>query len=153
MPRKFFSLWLLSICLASCASHSSYWVTRDQLQPSIDPNIKLIQLVNGSTIIFDQNLGWYDSRKRFIEGITITGWHDTTAVINIQRVEIQEGNADTGSAVVKVIGLTLLASLVLGLILGIVISNQGGFTHGPPCLVFIAIVGITTTAAAILIFA
>ena len=72
-------------------------------------------------LLFDQNLGWYNSTKQFIEGITITGWHDTTALAKVQQVEIQEGNADTGSAVMKVIGITLLISLGLGIILGIVL--------------------------------
>jgi hypothetical protein len=91
MKRQFFYLFFLSICLTACSSQqSTHWVPRAELHPSTDPNIKLIQLVNGSTIIFDQNLGWYDAKDQIIEGTTITGLHYTTALAKVQRVEIED---------------------------------------------------------------
>jgi hypothetical protein len=152
MKRLYFYLFFLSICLGSCASQqSTHWVPRAELQPSTDPNIKLIQLVNGSTIIFDHNLGWYNAKKQFIEGITITGWHDTTDVAKVQQVEITDGESNGGNSLLKAIGITLLITLGLSIVAGILLLRQ--FSAQGGCLIFIAVLGVTTTVAAVLIFA
>jgi hypothetical protein len=150
MNSKFLYLFFLSICLASCESHPSYWVTHDQLQPSTNPSIKTVKLVNGSIIIFNQNLGYYDSNKQIIEGITITGWHDTTTLAKVESVEIQDEESNNVSNALKVIGITLLAG---GIVLGIAMLNYSANHGGQACLVTIAVVGIATTGAALLIFA
>jgi len=47
--------------------------------------------------MFDQDLGWYDTKKQIIEGITITGWHDTTVIVKVSSVEITEaGHSNVG---------------------------------------------------------
>ena len=151
MTRTFPYWFFLLICLASCANHPSYWVPRDELRPAAEPNIKLIELTDSSTIIFDHNLGWFNPERQIIEGITITGWHDTTALAKIQRVEISNEASDDGNTALKAIGIALVACLALGVVMGIVLLNQ--FTSHGGCLVFIAVLGVTTTAAAVLIFA
>jgi hypothetical protein len=152
MTRRFFYLSLLSICLTSCASQqSTHWVLRTELQPSPQPNIKSVELTDGSILEFDQWLGWYDAGKQIIEGVTLTGWHPTIPLAKVQRVEIQDDDLNTGSNVLKSIGIALLICLGLGIIAGIILLHQLSAQGG--CLVFIAVVGITTTAATILIFA
>jgi hypothetical protein len=152
MNRKFFYLFFLSFCLASCASQqATHWVSRAELQPASDANIKSVELVDGTALQFNRSLGWYNAEKQIIEGVTLTGWHPTIPIGSVQRVEIQDEDSNTGSNVLKGIGIALLISLGLGIIAGIVILNQIS-SHGG-CLVFIAVIGVTTTAAAVLLFA
>jgi hypothetical protein len=152
MTRRFFYLSLLSICLASCASQqNTHWVLRTELQPAPQPNIKSVELTDGSILEFDEWMGWYDAGKQIIEGVTLTGWHPTIPIAKVQRVEIQEESSNSGSDVLKGIGIMLLICLGLGIIAGIMLLHQLSAQGG--CLVLIAVVGITTTAGAILIFA
>jgi hypothetical protein len=152
MIRRYFYLFFLSLCLGSCSNQqSTHWILRTELQPAPEPNIKSIELSDGSILEFDQSLGWYDAGKQIIEGVTLTGWHPTIPLSKVERVEIQDEDSSTGNTVMKGIGIALLIYLGLGIVAGIVLLNQIS-SHGG-CVVFIAVVGITTTAAAILIFA
>ena len=150
MTRKFLYLFFLPVCLASCSSQHTHWVSRTELFPASNADIKSVKLVDGSVIEFNQSLGWYNPEKQLIEGVTITGWHDTTALAKIQQVEIQDVDANAGGNVLKVVGIMLLAG---GIILVIVMLNYFSTHGGQACLVLIAAVGLTTTGAALLIFA
>jgi hypothetical protein len=110
-----------------------------------------VELTDGSILEFDQRLGWYDAGKQIIEGVTLTGWHPTIPVAKVQRVEIQEEGSNSGGDTLKGIGIMLLICLGLGIVAGIMLLHQLSAQGG--CLVFIAAVGITTTAATILFFA
>lgn len=152
MTRRILYLFFLSLCLASCASQqTTHWVLRSELQPAPQPNIKSVELTDGSILEFDQWLGWYDVGKQIIEGVTLTGWHPTIPIAKVERIEIQDAESNTGSSVLTAIGITLAVLAGLSIVMGIVLLNQ--FTSHGGCVVFIAVVGITTTAAAILIFA
>ncbi len=107
--------------------------------------------MNGSILEFNSSRGWYDIGKHSIEGVTLTGWHPTIPIANVQRVEIQDGDSDTGNNIMKGIGIALLIYLGLGIIGGIILLNQIS-SHGG-CLALIAVFAVTTTAAAIFIFA
>ena|ERR1035437_7698761 len=150
MNRRLFYLFFLSICLASCASQPTHWVSRAELFPASNADIKSVELVDGSVIEFNRSLGWYNLKKQIIEGVTITGWHPEISLAKVKQVEIQDEDPNSGSNILRVIGIILLGG---GIILGIVLLNYF-FNHGgQACLVIIAVVGITTTGAALLILA
>jgi hypothetical protein len=147
MIPRFFCLFFFSFCLASCASQPTHWISRTEIHPALDANIKSIELVDGSILEFNRSLGWYDAEKEIIEGVTITGWHPAIPLAKVQRLEI----ADEPSG--PSVGVILLILLVLSIGIGIGFLNQvdpGG--RGCLILVQLAVVSAATMAAVVLIF-
>jgi hypothetical protein len=148
MRRQFSYLFFLSICLASCASQqSTHWVSRDELHPSSEANIKSVELVDGPILEFNMSRGWYDASKKIIEGVTITHWHDTIPLARIQRVEIEdEPNGGTSTLVA-----ILLLCLALAIGGGIAIFNQVVPRGGCLILIQVIILSAATIVAMVII--
>ena len=69
--RKLATIFSITIlALVTGCSTEGRWISRDELKPSSDPNIEMVQLQSGSVLVFDKNLGWYDVRGGIIEGKT-----------------------------------------------------------------------------------
>jgi hypothetical protein len=153
MASQFLYLFFLSLCVVSCSGQSSHWASREELKPAVNPNIKLIHLDDGTTMIFDKDLGWYNAQQKFIEGVSISGSHDTIPISRVWSVEIKDDNSIDFGDLLKTIGIFILATAIIGLVLGalFVVLFPPHFTHGPPCLVMIAILSLSLTGATILV--
>jgi hypothetical protein len=147
MRRKFLYLFFLTICLASCASRSTHWVERAEIQPASDANIKSVELVDGPVLEFDKSRGWYDAEKSIIEGVTITGWRDTIPLARVQRVEIDDEPNGGNSTLVAI----LFICLALAIGGGIAIFNQIVPRGGCLILIQIVILSAATMVAVVII--
>ena len=119
--RWFPILFFLTVSLASCST-PPHWITREELQPAPDPNIEKIELVDGPLVEFNHALGWYDAEKSTIEGVTITGWHDTIYLARVQRVELAGENNTVGEVILS------FAFLMVGMLIAffIWVGKTGG---------------------------
>jgi hypothetical protein len=143
MTRQFLCLFFLSFCLASCSKQSTHWVSRAELQPASDANIKSVELVDGPVLEFNKSFGWYDAKKSIIEGFTITGWHDTIPLARVQRVEIDDEPTGGNTTIWSI----LLLGLILVVVGGIALFNSLVPRGGCLILVQLALVSAATMSA------
>jgi hypothetical protein len=152
MTRWVFFLFFIALSLDSCStSQESHWISRSELFPASHPNIKSIELKDGSILEFDRSLGWYDKEKQVIEGVNIAGGYDTTALAKIQGAEIVVGSgSSTGKSILTAFLILLGLAVVASIVFIIVAIND--FSHSG-CLVLIELgLASAATMAAVLIF-
>jgi hypothetical protein len=133
-------------CLVSCSTHSAYWVSHAELDPASDPNVQQVELVDGSFIIFDHKLGWYDAQRLTIEGETTHG-HESIPLARINRVLIEDQPNKGISSFLSIL-LVALGILIVSLVV-VVLGIQYAFPRG--CVVAIISVGMMVAAIIILI--
>jgi hypothetical protein len=108
----------------SCSS-PSHWVSRAELEPSQDPNIEKIELVDGPIVEFTQALGWYNSENGTIEGVNRDGIRDTIPISRITRAEIS-GESNSTETGLLIISSFLVAAVVVLIFALIRVGNTSG---------------------------
>jgi hypothetical protein len=135
---------VLFLALCSCNASSTRWVSRNDIQPVPEPNIVRVTLIDNSTIEFNSKLGWYDFERSLIEGTTAHGIQDTIPLSSVQNIEMKEYHSN--------IFLWILGTLfLLSIGMGIVLYNVFFPPHGGGCLVLIAMIGIGSFCAIVLL--
>ena len=107
----------------------------------MDASIKEVELVDGSIITFDQNLGSYDAENEVIKGMTNSGRDTTIPLVSVKRVLVWGVTHKSNSL--------LLTLLLVGfaVLLGIAVYK----TAIPPGGCMMAIISIGMMLAAIII--
>src|SRR5258708_7905921 len=94
---------LFCLTLASCARH----ISSEDLRLSTEPEIKSLVLTNGKTVVFDENLGWYDAANKLVEGNTVDGKAVAYNLSDIRGAELIHGYQAI-PAVLAVLGISVL---------------------------------------------
>ncbi|HEY3875279.1 MAG TPA: hypothetical protein VGM92_07360 [Candidatus Kapabacteria bacterium] len=139
MKRSLFFLFaVVPILFTRCDSGpDTHWVPTTELQPADQPNIREIELKDGSQVIFNRELGWYDRGRAIVEGVTLTGWHPAVPLDSIRSIEIQDRpqvNRGLETFLIVIGGLFALG-LIAGIIFTIELARSG-------CIMVVAILFI-----------